>query len=144
MAVFLLLLSKSASTASCNILFSFLNITSGAFISISCFNRLFLIIIRRYKSFRSDAANLPPSSGTSGRNSGGITGNMDTTIHSGLFILLLTGLGTKDCTTFNLFKASPLFCFDFDVFTISTNSFFKSIIFNLDSISFIASPPMVA
>ena len=126
MAVFLLLLSKSASTASCNILFSFRRITSGALISINCFKRLFLIMILLYKSFKSDAANLPPSSGTRGLNSGGITGKIDTIIHSGLLRCFFVESVTKDCTTFNRFKASALFCFDFEVFTTSTNSLFNS------------------
>ena len=39
---------------------------------------------RRYKSFKSDVANRPPSSGTSGRRSGGSTGSTVMTIHSGL------------------------------------------------------------
>ena len=40
-------LSISASTASCNMRFSFLQITSGALSSISCFRRLFLLMTRR-------------------------------------------------------------------------------------------------
>ena len=44
---------------------------------------LFLLITLRYKSFRSDVANLPPSSGTKGLNSGGITGITFKIIHSG-------------------------------------------------------------
>ena len=47
---------------------------SGALRSINLFKRLFLFITRLYKSFRSDVANLPPSKGTKGLNSGGITG----------------------------------------------------------------------
>ena len=58
-------------------------ITSGALISISRRKRLLRIITRRYKSFKSEVANLPPSSGTSGRKSGGITGTTSSTIHSG-------------------------------------------------------------
>ena len=118
--------------------------TSGAFISISCFNLLFLIIILRYKSLRSLAANLPPSRGTKGLNSGGITGSIETIIHSGLFNLFLVGSGTKEYATLSLFNASALFCFDFDVLTISSSSFFNSIILILDSISLIASPPIAA
>ena len=144
MAVLRRLLSKSASTASWSILFSFLRITSGALISINCFNRLFRIIIRRYKSFRSDAAKRPPSKGTNGRSSGGITGSIDTIIHSGLFNRFLVGSGTKDCTTFKRFSASPRFCLDLDVLTTSINSDLSSIMFILESISFIASPPIVA
>ena len=51
----------------------------------------------RYKSFKSDVANLPPSKGTSGLNSGGITGTDVKIIHSGLL-----PEATKDSTNFNL------------------------------------------
>ena len=81
----LLPLSKSASTDSCNILFSFLIMISGALNSINRDNRLFLFITLLYRSLRSEDANLPPSSGTSGLNSGGITGMLVSIIHSGLF-----------------------------------------------------------
>src|SRR6202521_1601289 len=40
---------------------------------------------RRYRSFRSEVANRPPSSGTRGRSSGGITGITSRIIHSGRF-----------------------------------------------------------
>ena len=76
-------LSNSASTASCNILFSLRTIISGARNSIRRFRRLFRLMTRRYKSFRSEVANRPPSKGTSGRNSGGITGTTSRIIHSG-------------------------------------------------------------
>ncbi len=49
---------------------------SGAFKSNNLFKRLFLFITRLYKSFKSDVANLPPSSGTKGLSSGGITGTV--------------------------------------------------------------------
>ena len=78
-------LSKSASTDSWSILFSFLTIISGALSSRSLFNLLFLLITLLYKSLRSEVANLPPSSGTSGLKSGGRTGSTFITIHSGLF-----------------------------------------------------------
>src|SRR5450830_1831480 len=42
------------------------------------------LITRRYKSFRSEVAKRPPSSGTNGRNSGGNTGNTSMIIQSGL------------------------------------------------------------
>ena len=80
----LLPLSNKASHASCSILFSFLTIISGAFKFNSLCNLLFLLITLLYKSFKSDVANLPPSSGTSGLNSGGITGITLRIIHSGL------------------------------------------------------------
>ena len=54
-------LSIKASTDSCNILFSFLTIISGAPNSNNLFNLLFLFITLLYKSFKSDVANLPPS-----------------------------------------------------------------------------------
>ena len=77
-------LSNNASTDSCSILFSFRTIISGARNSINRFKRLFLLITLRYRSFRSEVANRPPSKGTNGRNSGGITGTTVRTIHSGL------------------------------------------------------------
>ena len=67
-------LSIKASTASCSMRFSLRWITSGAFSSTNFFKRLLRLIIRRYKSFRSDVANRPPDSATIGRRSGGITG----------------------------------------------------------------------
>ena len=57
---------------------------SGATKSNKRFKRLLRLITRRYKSFRSDVAKRPPSSGTNGRKSGGSTGNTVITIHSGL------------------------------------------------------------
>ncbi len=39
---------------------------------------------RRYRSFKSEVAKRPPSSGTNGRRSGGSTGSTVSTIHSGL------------------------------------------------------------
>ena len=77
-------LSIRASTASCSILFSFLTIMSGAPSSNRRFRRLFLLMIRRYRSFKSLVAKRPPSSCTIGRRSGGITGIAVRIIHSGL------------------------------------------------------------
>ena len=76
-------LSRSESTASCNMRFSFLAMISGAFNSSSLLRRLFLLITRRYKSFKSEVAKRPPSKGTKGRKSGGNTGSTESTIHSG-------------------------------------------------------------
>ena len=76
-------LSNSASTDSCSIRFSLRIMISGARSSINLFRRLFRLITRRYKSFKSDVAKRPPSSGTSGRNSGGMTGMTVIIIHSG-------------------------------------------------------------
>ncbi len=77
-------MSKSASTASWSIRFSFRRMTSGALCWISLVSRLFRLITRRYRSFRSDVAKRPPSSGTSGRRSGGITGITSRIIQAGL------------------------------------------------------------
>ena len=63
--------------------FSLRTMMSGARSSISRFRRLLRLMTRRYRSFRSDVANRPPSSGTSGRSSGGITGTTSRIIHSG-------------------------------------------------------------
>ena len=76
-------LSSSASTASCNMRFSLRTIMSGAFKSNSRLSRLLRLMTRRYRSFKSDVANLPPSRGTNGLNSGGRTGNTVRIIHSG-------------------------------------------------------------
>ncbi len=57
---------------------------SGALRSNNLLKRLFLLITLRYKSLRSDVANLPPSRGTNGLNSGGSTGRISKIIHSGL------------------------------------------------------------
>ena len=76
-------LSNSASTASCNIRFSLRTMMSGAPSSMSRFSRLLRLMTRRYRSFRSDVAKRPPSSGTSGRRSGGMTGMTSRIISSG-------------------------------------------------------------
>ena len=93
----LLPLSKRASTDSCNILFSFLTIISGALSSSNLFNLLFLFMTLLYRSFKSEVANLPPSRGTRGLKSGGKTGNTSNIIHSGLFVEF-----TKPFKIFNL------------------------------------------
>ena len=63
--------------------FSLRTMMSGARSSISRFRRLLRLMTRRYRSFRSDVAKRPPSSGTSGRSSGGITGTTSRIIQSG-------------------------------------------------------------
>ena len=78
-------LSKSASTASWSMRFSFLIIISGACNCCNLFNRLFRLITLLYKSFKSDVAKRPPSSCTIGRNSGGITGITSNIIQEHLF-----------------------------------------------------------
>ena len=95
--------------ASCNIRFSLRKITSGALISNKRFKRLLRIITRRYKSFKSELANRPPSNGTNGRNSGGITGMYFMTIHSGRLVICVCA-SRKDSTTLKRFKASALRC----------------------------------
>ena len=77
-------LSSSASTASCSMRFSLRTMMSGALSSSSRRRRLLRLMTRRYRSFRSEVAKRPPSSGTSGRRSGGSTGRTVMTIHSGL------------------------------------------------------------
>ena len=77
-------LSNKASTDSCSMRFSLRIMISGACSSIKRFRRLLRLITRRYKSFRSEVANRPPSNGTNGRSSGGITGSTSKIIHSGL------------------------------------------------------------
>ena len=76
-------LSNRASTASWSMRFSFRRMTSGALCWISLVSRLFRLITRRYRSFRSDVAKRPPSSGTSGRRSGGMTGITSRIIQAG-------------------------------------------------------------
>ena len=51
-----------------------------------------------YKSFKSDVANLPPSRGTKGLSSGGMTGIVVNIIHSGL-----PPESIKESINFNLF-----------------------------------------
>ncbi len=74
-----------------------------------------------YKSFKSEVAKRPPSKGTNGRNSGGITGIAFIIIHSGLFSLFNTD-SLNASTTFNLFKASVLRCLEDSVFALCLNS----------------------
>ncbi len=57
---------------------------SGALSSSRRRRRLLRLMTRRYRSLRSEVAKRPPSSGTSGRRSGGSTGRTVSTIHSGL------------------------------------------------------------
>ena len=94
-ALLLRLLSNKLSTASCSMRFSLRKITSGALISTKRFKRLFRMMTRRYKSFKSDVAKRPPSSGTNGRNSGGMTGTTLTTIHSGIVFNAAVGIAQR-------------------------------------------------
>ena len=101
-------LSNNASTDSWSILFSFLTIISGALRSINLLRRLFLFITLLYKSFKSDVANLPPSKGTSGLSSGGITGTTVIIIHSGF-----CPVSIKDSISFSLLIALSSLTLDF-------------------------------
>ena len=85
-------LSSSASTASCSMRFSLRTMMSGAVRSSRRFRRLLRLMTRRYRSFRSEVAKRPPSSGTSGRRSGGSTGSTFRIIHSRLVAGLPEGL----------------------------------------------------
>ena len=60
---------------------------------------------RLYKSFKSDVANLPPSNGTSGRKSGGKTGNTVRIIHSGLLPEFINDSTNLSLLTLRLFLA---------------------------------------
>ena len=131
-------LSISASTASWSIRFSLRTMISGAPSSSSLFRRLLRLITRRYRSFKSDVANRPPSSWTIGRSSGGMTGSTSSTIHVGLAFDF-----RKSSTTFRRLIA---FCLrwpleDFD----SSRSLYISVVSSMrDSSSRTASAPMPA
>ena len=75
----------------------------------------------RYRSFKSDVAKRPPSRGTKGRNSGGMTGMAFMIIQAGLFSLFLVE-SLKASTTFKRFKASVLRCLEVSVFALCLNS----------------------
>ena len=110
---------------------------SGALKSNNLFSLLFLLITLLYKSLRSEVANRPPSKGTNGLNSGGITGKTFKIIHSGLIFERL-----KPSITFILFRIFFFFVSE-DVASPSSLSFWisasKSI---LDKISCTASAPI--
>ena len=80
-------LSNRLSTASWSIRFSLFTMISGAPRSSSLFSRLFRLMTRRYRSFRSEVANRPPSSWTIGRRSGGITGMQSSTMPIGELVV---------------------------------------------------------
>src|SRR5690606_42074142 len=94
------------------------------------------MITLRYKSFKSEVAKRPPSSGTSGRNSGGITGITFKIIHSGRFSLLLFA-SLNDSTTFRRLRDSVLRCFDVSLLPAGRNSYesrTKSVLVNMSLI----------
>ena len=112
---------------------------SGAFKSKSLLSLLFLLITLRYKSLRSEVANLPPSNGTKGLSSGGITGTDVKIIHSGLLPEFI-----NDSINFNLLIVLSSVTLDFMSFSVSLNfvcSFLRS---KLTKISLTASAPMPA
>ena len=78
---------------------------SGAPSSISLASLLLRLIILLYKSLRSEVANLPPSSCTIGRRSGGITGTTSIIIHEGLL-----PDSRNASTTSSLLTILALFC----------------------------------
>ena len=132
-------LSNSASTDSCSMRFSLRIIMSGACSSINLFRRLLRLMTRRYKSFRSEVAKRPPSSGTSGRSSGGITGSTSRIIHSGLvWESRNASIIFRRLTTF-LRLASET-----ESLSSSRSAFFSASKSMLARISLIASAPMPA
>ena len=96
-----------------------------------------------YKSFKSEVANLPPSSGTNGLSSGGITGIAFIIIHSGKFCLFKLP-SRKDSTTCSLLRASVFLCFEVSLFALSLSSYDKSSRFILESNSIRHSAPIFA
>ena len=102
-------LSKSESTASCSMRFSLRAMISGAFNSSKRRRRLLRLITRRYRSFKSEVAKRPPSSGTKGRKSGGRTGNTSKIIHSGFMPDFLNASRTfKRLAFFLIFSSEPV------------------------------------
>jgi len=119
--------------------FSLRTMTSGARNSINFFKRLLRLMTRRYKSFKSDVAKRPPSNGTRGRNSGGMTGITSRIIHSGLFPDF-----KKLVATFNRFEYLSFFCCDVSSFIRTRRSVASSSIWTIDKSSLIASAPILA
>ena len=119
--------------------FSFRTMTSGACSSINFFRRLLRLITRLYRSLRSDVANRPPSSGTKGRSSGGITGMTSRIIHSGLFPDL-----RKLSTTRSRLANLSFFCCDTSVFILSRISRLSPSMSTFLSSSLMPSAPIIA
>ena len=84
-------------------------------------------------------AKRPPSSGTSGRSSGGMTGMTSRIIHSGRWPLL-----RKASTTFSRFAALSRRICELSVFMMMRSSSASSSTSMRDSSSLIASAPMRA
>ena len=102
-------LSNKASTDSCSIRFSLRTMISGAFKSNKRRRRLFRLITRRYKSFKSEVAKRPPSRATNGRRSGGSTGNTSIIIQRGSLPELWKASSTfKRLVMFLIFVSEPV------------------------------------
>ena len=109
---------------------------SGAFSPNSRFKRLLRLITRRYRSFRSEVANRPPSNCTMGRNSGGITGTASKIMLSGECLP-----SQKGFTTFTRWPERRRRCEEGDT-RPSRNSSISSSKFTLDNNFFTASAPI--
>ena len=112
-------------------------IISGARNSINRFNRLLRLMTRRYKSLRSDVAKRPPSNGTSGLNSGGMTGTTLMIIHSGR-----QPLSAKASTSFKRFTSFLRLTSEVVSFNSARNSTFSTSQSILTRIFLIASAPI--
>ena len=88
-------------------------------------------------------ANLPPSSGTKGLNSGGITGIIFTVIHSGLFSVCACP-SLIDSTTCNLLRASVFRCWEVSLAALSLKENASSSRFKLAKRIWRASAPILA
>ena len=111
---------------------------SGAPSSISFLSLLLRLITLLYKSLRSLVANLPPSSGTIGRSSGGITGSTSRIIHSGRALFFLNASRSAS------FFVAASFFWPFELLTISRVAFASASISILESNSLITSAPIPA
>ena len=132
-------LSSNASTDSCNIRFSLRTMISGAFKSSRRRKRLFRLITRRYRSFKSEVAKRPPSNATRGRKSGGRTGNTSIIIHFGSL--------PEDWNASNTFKRFVMFLILVSDEVAPNSSRKRStslLIFTSTRSSLIASAPMPA
>ena len=92
-----------------------------------------------YRSLRSEVANLPPSNGTRGLSSGGITGITVKIIHSGLFPELI-----KFSINFNLLIVLSSATLEVVFFNNSLNLSLSTVKSIEDNTSLIASAPIPA
>ncbi len=95
----------------------------GASNSISFFNLLFLLIILRYKSFKSELANFPFSSCTSGLSSGGNTGSIVINNQLGFNLFFLKNVNIFICFKIVVFFFSLEIFKSFSFFFIKSSSF---------------------